>query len=195
LEVKRTYVTSQKVRYARKKTQRFLPKLEKKDFLHKVSEAKKKVNKMREKQLDKFIGDEWKKRLKAYDEVEWYLAKASTRELGVWRKAGSLPPSWTCCSLYKTVQLVKKGLAEKSKHIKARSKRAVPRIMEFGDIIAKEKRLYPIAFQGGTGTRGRKRCQTKVKGDLDDGCMRSIALAVSGRKTLDIYFGKPKKKG
>jgi hypothetical protein len=40
---------------------------------------------------------------------------------------------------------------------------------------------------------GRKRLKTKMKGDIDDGCMRSIALAISGRNPITVYFGVPKK--
>jgi hypothetical protein len=28
-------------------------------------------------------------------------------------------------------------------------------------------------------------------GDIDDGCMRSIALAMSGKKSIKVYFGVP----
>jgi len=32
-----------------------------------------------------------------------------------------------------------------------------------------------------------------MKGDIDDGCMRSIAMAISGKKDITVYFGIPKK--
>ncbi len=33
-----------------------------------------------------------------------------------------------------------------------------------------------------------------MKGDIDDGCMRSIALAISGKNNIVVYFGIPKDK-
>ena len=118
----------------------------------------------------------------------------SVNELGVWRRAGGLPPAWTCCSLNKTAVYVKRGLEIDSKQIRRRSKAAIPEIMKFADIINKEKYLFPIVFAGGTGTCGRKWCKNKTKGDIDDGCMRSIALAIGGQKNFNVYFGKPKNK-
>jgi hypothetical protein len=52
--------------------------------------------------------------------------------------------------------------------------------------IAREKYLLPIVLPGGT--MGRKGLM-KMKGDIDDGCMRAIALAVSGKKRLRVYLG------
>lgn len=60
-------------------------------------------------------------------------------------------------------------------------------------LLQKEKYLLPIIFKGGTGTKGRKRLKRQMKGDIDDGCMRSIALAISGKKILYVYIGFPKK--
>ena len=190
IEVKRVFVASQKLKLSRKKGTKYLPQLSHKEFLDKLSRAKEYANKLSEKQLDKMIHDEWPRRIKAYNNAIWYGATVSPAELGVWRRAGGLPPKWTCRSLAETANYVKIGLADKHKHIKARSKRAIPRIMEFVDIISKDKYMYPIVFKSGTGTNGRRWCKNKVRGDIDDGCMRSIALTISGYKKLNIYFGK-----
>ncbi|KKS38804.1 MAG: hypothetical protein A3G49_00425 [Candidatus Sungbacteria bacterium RIFCSPLOWO2_12_FULL_41_11] len=194
IEVKRAFVISQKMRFSRRKGKKYLPKLTEAEFLKKLKQAKTITNKLTERQLDKIIADEYRKRADAYNNADWYRATVTTKEVGVWRRAGGLPPQWTCCSLSQTALRVKKGLKRNSKRIRARSKRAIPRIMEFADVISREKCLSPIVFAGGTGTCGRKWCRKKMKGDVDDGCMRSIALALSGRKTLNVYFGKPKKK-
>jgi hypothetical protein len=61
-----------------------------------------------------------------------------------------------------------------------------------GHLEQKEKYLYPIVFKTDTGTQGRKRLKRKMKGDIEDGCMRSIALAISGRDRITVYFGIPK---
>ena len=56
-------------------------------------------------------------------------------------------------------------------------------------MIQKEKYLFPVVLPGGTmGRKGLK----KMKGDIDDGCMRSIALAISGKKKIKMYIGKKK---
>jgi hypothetical protein len=61
------------------------------------------------------------------------------------------------------------------------------------EMLQGEKYLLPIIFKGGTGTRGRHGLKRIMKGDIDDGCMRSIALAVSGTKVIRVYIGFPKK--
>lgn len=190
IEIKKVFVTAQKIRLARKKGMKYLPKLSRIEFLKKLAKAKRDTRKLSEKQLDKIISDEYKKRLKAYSNVTWYRATVSPNEVGVWRRAGGLPSKWTCCSLAETADYVKIGLADEHKHIQARAKRAIPRIMEFANIISKDKYLYPIVFKSGTGTKGRQWCKNKVKGDIDDGCMRAIALVITGYKKLNVYFGK-----
>jgi hypothetical protein len=194
VEVKRAFVTAQKMRLSREKKRRYLPKLTKTEFLRTLRRAKKVTNKFSEKQLDSIIADEYQKRADAYNNADWYRVTVSTNEVGVWRRAGGLPLSWTCRSLSQTALKIKNGLKRNSKLIRARSKRAISRMMEFAEIISGEKYLYPIVFTGGTGTCGRKGCRIKMKGDIDDGSMRSIALVLSGRRMLDVYFGRPKKK-
>ena len=60
-------------------------------------------------------------------------------------------------------------------------------------LLQSEKYLLPIIFKSGTGTLGRRGLKRVMKGDIDDGCMRSIALAVSGKKVIRAYIGFPKK--
>lgn len=190
IEVKRAFVVSQKLRFSRKKGARYLPKLTEPEFLRKLKQAKTAVKKLGEKELDRVIAGEYQKRARAYNNADWYRAVVSISEVGVWRRAGGLPSRWTCCPLSETVSKVRDGLRRGSSFIRARSKRIIPRIMEFADIICREKYLSPIVFAGGTGTLGRKRCKKIMKGDIDDGCMRSIALTLSGHKELSVYFGK-----
>jgi hypothetical protein len=92
LEVKHAFVTAQKMRLSRKKGRKYLPRLERDDFLEKLRRAKMMASKLNEKQLDRIIVNEFRKRAEAYNNSEWYLARASTKELGVWRRAGGLPP-------------------------------------------------------------------------------------------------------
>jgi len=192
IKIKQAFVTAQMIRISKKTNKRYLPELTKKEFLKKLRSAKIKTNKLTEKQLDQIIAKEYLKRLKAYNNSSWYEAKASINEIGVWRSSGGLPIRWTCCSLGQTADFVRVGLARSSKRIRARSKRAIPRTLKFVNIINQEKKLFPIVFAGDTGTQGRKKCKNKMKGDIDDGCMRAIALAMKDYKVLNIYFGKPK---
>ena len=57
-------------------------------------------------------------------------------------------------------------------------------------IIQDEEYLLPIVFESGIGTNGRKKSSHKTKYDIDDGCMRSISLALAGRKELRVYVGR-----
>ena len=59
-------------------------------------------------------------------------------------------------------------------------------------VIQNEDYLLPIVFKCNTGTQGRRRLKVQMLGDVDDGCMRSIALVVSGVKKIRVYFGTPR---
>lgn len=157
-----------------------------------VAKAKKIILQLPEGILDLILAGEWKQRAHAYSKSDWYIAEVSTDEVGVWRAAGHLPLKWTKGSLSETGGYVAKALKHGKKFLKGRSFLAIPGIIKTSlSLIQKEKYLLPIAFKGGTGTKGR-RGLPKMKGDLDDGCMRSVALAVTGKKKIKVYFGVPK---
>ena len=156
--------------------------------LHKSKQALRTLSKIK---LDKIVGA-WKKRLHAYDGVDWYLGNVLTKEVGVWKGAGGLPTAWTRGSLSFTATKVRIALRNGGRGMRKRSKRAIPSIIELQDIIKSDKYLLPIIFQSGAGTNGR-RGLLKMKGDIDDGCMRSIAFAVTGDKNIKAYIGVPKK--
>lgn len=145
---------------------------------------------MSESALDKIIlRKNRSKRRDSYNKVQWHLGVVKTGEVGVWKSAGGLPLAWTRGSLAQTAQLVKVGLKQGSPLIKARAKTAIPGILKRVSVFQKEKYLLPIILPGGSiARRGLK----KMKGDIDDGCMRSIALAISGKKTIKAYIGKSK---
>ena len=192
LEVKRSFVVANFIsnKKDRRKHLNFVPK---KVFLEKLKNAKEKVLKLKEFQLDSIIKKEWGKRLNAYNESEWYLGEVKTTEVGVWRRAGGLPLSWTNGSLAETAKKVKYAIDHNPKLLIKRSRYSIPNILRTNvNFLQKNKYLLPIIFKGGTGTKARKRLRQKMKGDIDDGCMRSIALAISGRKTLKAYIGFPK---
>ena len=195
IEIKRAFVVADLIseKKDRRKHLGFVPEG---IFKKKLQSAIRKTLKLKEARMDKIISSEHKKRLIAYDNSDWYLAEVATNEVGVWRKAGGLPLSWTNGSLLETAEKVKQALEYNPKLLKKRSRYSIPNILKTNiHLLQKEKHLLPIVFKGGTGTNGRKRLKKRMKGDIDDGCMRSIALAITGNKTLRVYFGVPKKVG
>ena len=192
INVKRCFVISQLIRL-QKGNKRYLGLMSESNFTRKLKTAKIKALKLSEKKLDKIIKTEWAKRLKAYDSSQWYFGIISPKEVGVWRRSGGLPLSWTNGSLAETAKKVKYALEKNPKILKKRAKHAISNILQTNiNYLQKEKYLFPIVFKDGTGTNGRKRIKRRMQGDIDDGCMRSIALAVAGFKKIKVYIGFPK---
>jgi hypothetical protein len=105
-----------------------------------------------------------------------------------------MPLEWTNQTLKETAAHVKKGLNLRTSLARTRARLAVSNILKTNiSDLQGEKYLLPIVFEGNTGTQGRKRLKHQTKGDIDDGCMRSVALAVSGQDTIKAYIGIPKK--
>lgn len=182
LEVKRTFVISD---YGK---------------THTLKEAEKKFLPYSEEQLDAIIRgkkkDRWTKwrerRIKIYNRLDWHIGTARINELGVWKKAGGLPLEWTRGSLQETALAVRTALQKKPSPLKYRSRTAIPGILKANrGQFQKEKYLLPIILPGGTWARKRLK---RMAGEVDDGCMRSVALAVSGKKVIKAYIGVPKKK-
>ena len=205
IEVKRCFVVSQLIRNERISGRflKFLNVLFKREFLKDISieefeyrlkKVKEKVVLMNEKELDKIISKEWKKRLVAYNNTEWYFGEFSPDEMGVWRRAGEMPLVWTNGSLSETARYIQDAVSKKNAKFSGRAGHAISNILKTNvSIIQKEKYLLPILFQCDTGTKGRKRLKRKMKYDIDDGCMRSIALTISGAEKIKAYVGFPKK--
>jgi len=166
--------------------------MEKSNFSEELEKAKKKVLKLDEKFLDKIINDEFPPRLAAFNNVEWCLGHMTIDEIGVWRGAGGLPDLWTESSVRETANMIinetdifKKntGLLSGNK----RAMRAIPYFIRYKDVIQKDEYFLPIILPGGyMGREGMK----LMKGDINDGCMRSIAYALTGDKTIKAYIGK-----
>jgi hypothetical protein len=144
--------------------------------------------------LDRFISRENRKRFEAYNTYTWYEAIVSTREVGIWRRAGELPHRWTNRTLEETADKVARALSRRNgfRHPRIRAAQTIPALLKTSVHVCQDnKYLLPIVFKGGTGTKGRKRLKYKTAGDIDDGCMRSVALGVSGLKKIRVYFGVP----
>ena len=193
IEVKRAFIVSDFIS-AKKDRRKHLNFVPENIFKQKLKRAHKKAMRLKESQLDKIIENEYKKRLVAYNNNNWYLGEVKRNEIGVWKRAGDLPLSWTNGSLVETARKVKYAIEHNPKLLKKRSRYSIPNMLKMNiHLLQKEKYLLPIIFKGGTGTKGRKRLKRQMKGDIDDGCMRSIALAISGKKILYVYIGFPKK--
>lgn len=187
MEVKRCFVISDYIAHQKyfKKGVKTTNELE---YFKQLVKVKMVIMKLPEMMLDMIIKGMDVKRFKAYKKMQWYMGIVKTNEVGVWKKAGGLRLAWTRGSLEETGRLVARALQEKSGQLSRRSRMAIPGILKNSlSIIQKEKYLLPIILTGST--RARKGLK-KMNGDIDDGCMRSIALAVSGKKTIKAYIGK-----
>ncbi len=197
IEVKRTFVIADHVAHMHNgkklgNNRTFLKNISEQEFEKKLRDIKSKILKLKEKDIDKLVSPEYAKRIEAYNKSKWFLVEISPKELGVWKRAGGLPLRWTNQSLVETAEKVRRGFLRNSKSLKRRPKHTIPNILNIKDHMQqREKYLYPIVFKNDTGTRGRKRLKRKMVGDIDDGNMRSIALAMSGKNTLIVYFGVP----
>lgn len=150
---------------------------------------------MSDKQLDKMVSNRYAKRLAAYNASKWSLAELKTSELGVWKRAGEFSLDWTKGSLADTGRFVSTAIRGKLHRRNVRAAKVIPSMLKTNiDMFQKERYLFPIVFKHGTGTNGRKGLKRRLKGDIDDGCMRSVALAVNGDRTIKVYFGIPIKK-
>lgn len=195
VDVKRAFAVADYITQRKKlgNNRKFIKDLSEEEFEQKLRRAKKYILKLKSKKLDSLISPKWPKRLTSYNKCQWFFAKASPSELGVWRRAGNLPLEWTRGSLLETAKKVEEGLERKSKLIKGRPRHSIPNILKIkAHLIQKDRYLFPIVFKSGTGTQGRNRLKKKMRGDIDDGCMRAIALAISGRNPITIYFGIPR---
>ncbi|MGH7174830.1 MAG: hypothetical protein ACREGR_00530 [Minisyncoccia bacterium] len=168
-------------------------KISPKQFAAHLKKQKRRTLKLKLASLDRLIT--YPARRRAYDSSKWYLAEVRPSEIGVWSRAGGLPSLWTNGSLAETAKRVQRALEQKGpRALRARARYAIPGILHSSILeIPKEKYLSPIILKGDTGTRGRRSFKRKMSGFTDDGSMRSIALAMSGAKTIRVYIGIPKK--
>lgn len=190
-EVKRTFVIGNEVRI-QKGGRRYLGKISAEEFIKKVAQSKKKVLQMSDKQLNNRIEDP--QRLDSYNTSGWYLGEVTASEVGVWKRAGGLPLSWTNGSLKDTADIVRDALHKNSKAFAKRARRAISNMLATNvGVLQSEKYLLPVIFKGGKKSPARRGLKHVTKGYIDDGCMRSIALAVHGAKVIRAYIGFPKK--
>lgn len=192
IEVKRCYVisqgfTSKKIRKGETGKHKLKP--DGQTFLVDLKKRKQAVLKMDESDLDKIIALEYRKRLQAFGQAEWYLGNFQVGEAGVWKGAGGLPIAWTRKSLQDSADRISKERKKKnSRYALVRAMKTIPEIIAFKKDIQREKYLLPIVLSGGTIASCRKGLR-KMRLDIDDGCMRSLAYAVSGDEEIRAYIG------
>ena len=192
LEVKRCFVLSQ--RFTSKKMRKdeikkHIIKPDKLTFSKNLALNKKVVLKMKETELDRIIAAEYKKRLKAYDEVEWFIGYVDLFEAGLWKGAGGIPKAWSAGSLRDSAHMLKLEFGKTgSKYSRIRAMKTVPEIIKFKTVIQKEKYLLPIMLPGGMIPVCRKGMHP-MSLDIDDGCMRSLTFAVNGDSRIKAYVG------
>lgn len=194
IEVKRAFVLSQRFTSKRMRTKSVRKNMiapSEESLAKYLASEKKKVLNMSEKALDKIIADEYKKRLNAYNELEWFIGDVSTDDVKVWRGAGGLYNAWTeKCALSAISNKLKEELLKDFSKIKrVRAFQVVPKILSVKNILKKEKYLMPIVVPNGV-YKKRKGRPRKIALMLDDGCMRSLAYAISGDKKIKVFIGK-----
>ena len=192
LEVKRCFVisnrfTSKKMRKDALKKHITTPAKE--TFSKNIAINKDAVLKLEEAALDLIISTEYRKRLKVYDSVDWHIGFVVLSEVGLWKGAGGIPKTWTHGSLSDSAKKMSSELKKIDFRLsRSRARKVVSEIISLRTIIKKEKYLLPIILPGGTISTCRKG-MLKMKGDIDDGCMRSLAFAINGDKKIKAYIG------
>lgn len=147
-----------------------------------IEEKEQAVRAMNASQLNQRIpnvGD--RVRATEYDRREWRFDTISIDHTQVFGDAGELPPELTWGSVKDVAARVgpKLGLIPQ-----CRAKTAIPGIISMAEIIGSVKLLSVIALPTGDPYRAYS---ASIKWHLDDGSMRSIGLALSGRIALNAY--------
>ena len=194
IDVKRCYVTAQYFENLDRGNNRYLSKLTRQEFVDQLQTSKYYVQKLSEPELDeRILEGNYPKRLKIYNACTWYIGVVSGGEVGVWKGAGGLPVNWTYGSLADTAHYVSQALQSNNTKLPARAGRAIPRIIPNINLIEREPYLYPIIAPGATmgrGLNGRPYAHFEVmNGDIENGCMRSIAFVAQGLSTFHAYVG------
>lgn len=160
-----------------------------------LAQTKKSIFHLTEDALDRTIAKEYHKRLKVYDALEWYVGDVDIDEVKVWKGTGGLYATWTeRCSLKETAEkLSRELLSGRSRLGRRRAMCVVPEIMQIKEILQNDPCLMPIIVPNGTYGTQRGGIRT-IRWFLDDGCMRSLAYAVSGDAKIRAYIGMPMKK-
>ncbi len=176
-EVKECFVLSEKAKA--------LANLDVDKFRQGLEVLKNDVRKMSRLEVDGVL--RWRASL--YDCLTWHWGAVTIDEVGVWAGAGGLPDVLCLGSVRETASAIVKsgGVQALPGRSDSRARDNIQGMMTVASLISKERLLSVIAEVGGThrSTPPYKR----MSWDLNDGSLRSIALALSGIQTLNAFFG------
>ena len=144
------------------------------------------VHRMTNPQLDSVL--DW--RAPVYDQLTWKWGTATIDEVGVWPMAGGLPADLCMGSARETATGIKKRGGIQALPVPygdSRAKNNIPGMITIASVISKERLLSVIAEVGGTHRPTPP--YLKQKWDLNDGSIRSVALALARMERLNAFFG------
>ena len=180
IEVKRCFVASDMGKSLANKSRE--------DYIQGTEEIIQKVLGMTEENLNKQISSRDPKRLGLYNKLTWYYGRVSIDDMGVWDEAKGLPHEWCLGSVRETSRSYRIAIEEGKTFPFSDFYRQIPAIKEVADVIEKA-RFFSIIVVSGETSRGRQNCR-KTKWNIDDGCMRAIALTLTGKEELNAYMGR-----
>ena len=183
-EVKRCFVVSNRAKG--------LAGFDRQHFLSCFQEIEQKVSHLNDVELDLEI--DWQPRCNMLNSksLQWTFGKCSIDEIGVWvnrEGSGGLPREWCVGSVRDTAQAIKKNLKRK---FSGRVFYAIQGIINIAEIIVGQRMLSIIAVASGLCYVRRHPPCKNVKYDIDDGCMRAIALALSDQEYINAFVGTMK---
>ncbi len=145
-------------------------------------EIEKKVKKYSEQKLLSRVSD--KNRAERYKSCDWYFGRIRIDSTGVWPRMGNIPNNllikdskWSANQIYKNSAKI---IKYKLNHLF--------RIMPLASHL--NQRMPIIVIKDGA-IRSEKK-YLKQKYDIDDGCHRTICLALTGRIFVNAYIGVQK---
>lgn len=154
------------------------------EFQEGLGAFKKDVEEMSEQQLDSVL--DW--RAPEYNRLTWRWGTVSIDEIGVWPGAAGLPERLCLGSVRETASGILKmgGVQALPVNGDTRARDSIPGMEAVAEVISNERLLSLIARAGGT---YRKPPHERMRWDLDDGSVRSVALALVGIERLNAFFG------
>ena len=112
-----------------------------------------------------------------YTELNWTQGDVPLEELGIWDKAQGLPHKYCTGTVVET-----------AKKLTENPIGPVDKVMLLS-LLPVDPTLDTIIIIDGNLRRGRENCE-KTKYTIDDGCMRSLAYAIKGRRKIRAHIGK-----
>jgi hypothetical protein len=148
-----------------------------------IEEKEQAVRAMREPQLNQRISNVGSRiRASEYVRRKWRFETISIDQTQVFRDAGGLPVDLTGGSVKDVAARVGPSIRVIPQ---CRAKTAIPGIISMAEIIGSVKLLSVIALPTGDPYRAYS---ASIRWHLDDGSMRSIGLALSGKIALNAYL-------